>query len=133
MHSDYRRTPADTGGHEVFEAMSAINCSQFQTVTHRRTPADTGFGKVHIKNPRVRNFPEIDVRRRPPSAVTPIVEPLQVVENKKGAFRVWVTPPPPGGTETLEHVGDTLARLAAEDPEQWAWLLNGRAEQKEAP
>jgi len=111
MHSDYRRTPADIGGHRFFQAMSAIKWSQFQTVTHRRTPADTCFSKVDIKNPRVRNFPEIDVRRRPPSAGTP---------------------PHPGEAEPLERVGAILRRLADENPEQWAWLVTGLAGQKDA-
>jgi len=37
------------------------------------------------------------------------------------------------GPESLKHVGAIVRRLAAEDPEQWAWLLAGLAEQKEAP
>jgi hypothetical protein len=68
MPSDHRRTPADGGGHQFFEVLSALNWSQNQAVTHRRTPADTSFGKIRITNPRVRNFPETGVRRRPPSA-----------------------------------------------------------------
>jgi hypothetical protein len=68
MPSDHRRTPADTGGHRFFEVLSALNWLNCQRLTQGRTPADTGFRKIPITIPRVRNFTESDVRRRPPSA-----------------------------------------------------------------
>jgi hypothetical protein len=105
MNCEHRRTPADTGGRRLFGAVSALNWLNCQRLTQGRTPADTGFRKIPITNPRVRNFTESDVRRRPPSAC---------------------------GRAGLEHVGDILARLAAENPERWAWLLDSQTEQEEA-
>ena len=66
----------------------------------------------------------------PPSPPSPTIRKL--LKKQRGVSRVGDTAPS-WGTESLERVGDILARLAAEDPEQWARLLNGRPEQKEAP
>jgi len=66
----------------------------------------------------------------PPSPPSPTIRKL--LKKQKGVSRVgdatrsW-------GPESLEHVGAIVRRLAAEDPEQWAWLLAGLAEQKEVP
>jgi len=55
-----------------------------------------------------------------------------LLKKQKGVSRVGDATPS-WGPESLEHVGAIVRRLAAEDPEQWAWLLAGLAEQKEAP
>jgi hypothetical protein len=71
------------------------------------------------------NFTESDVTGRHAVTVRP-----QATENKTTRFGrrdVTVSWKP----SSLEHVGAILRRMVAENPEQWAWLLNGRAEQKE--
>ena len=67
MPSDHRRTPADAGGHRFLRRCPPLTGAQSICYKQADT-ADTSFGKIRITNPSRKDFPETDVRRRPPSA-----------------------------------------------------------------